>query len=199
MTYVGDIKYSVDIYGDAYTGTGASSGPNAIAKNYSNIIDILPFVTLENKRRRVTEVGQYSFYGCTNATGVKIPTTVIAIRKYAFSSLVLDEIILPGSIVQIDTLGIDNCQNTKLIIFCGKKSAEMSKDISPPLSVYYTVPVQVPLDYIGTTFCKKEAQKTDLRNKCKFINYNANVLCSARRCRSCSISSIFAYSIIGLC
>ena len=196
---IGDIIYTAITNDEATTGTGSSSGPNALPRDYSGVIDILPFVNIDDKKYRVTEIGRYSFFGCSAATGVKIPSTVIVIKTYAFSSMKLDEIILPGSIMQIDYLGIDECQNTKLIIFCGKKSAELSSDVSAPISTYYTVPVKVPLDYIGTTFCKKNAEKVDLSDKCKFKNYNTNnALCTIIRCRKSSYNSLFAYVLIEL-
>jgi hypothetical protein len=184
---VGEILYTTYEYGEAMTGTGASSGPNAASKDFSGVIDILPFVTLNNKRYKVTEIGAYSFYGCSSATGVKIPPTIILIRARAFSSMNLDEIVLPGSIIQIETLGIDSCQNTRLITFCGTKTAEFSSTVEPRLSLEYKIPVNVPLNYYGTTFCGKNVNKIDLTNKCMFketvysTNHAACTVCRHRR------------------
>ena len=98
---IGEIIYTVNTNGEAYTGTGEATGPNALSASFSGVIDILPFVNIGDQRYRVTEIGKYSFFGCSAATGVKIPSTIIVIRTYAFSSMNLDEIILPESILQI--------------------------------------------------------------------------------------------------
>ena len=119
---VDKILYTLLDNGEATTGDRSTIHANALYKSYEGVIDIRPSVVIDGKNIWVTEIGQYSFYGCSKAKGLRIPSTIRIINQWAISSFVLDELIVPASVLYMGLYALDNCQKVKLIVYCGYKT-----------------------------------------------------------------------------
>ena len=60
-------------------------------------------------------IGQYAFIGCTNLTGVNIPTTVTLIEKYAFDGSGLTSVNIPATVTEIGNHTFAGCSGLKTL------------------------------------------------------------------------------------
>ena len=65
----------------------------------------------------ITEIGDWSFYGCTNATSVTLPASLARLGRSAFENCKsLTEISLPNSLITIDMYAFADCRMLKSIV-----------------------------------------------------------------------------------
>ena len=70
------------------TGNNGNSGPNAVSSEYGPSLNIPTYVIRgDNQKYLVAEIGSFSFYSCQKITSAYIPSSVRAIRRYAFSMM----------------------------------------------------------------------------------------------------------------
>lgn len=100
---------------DSNTGTLTINGTGEIT-NYSNGTDVAPWKSYSYSIKSIaisegiTSIGQFAFYGCTNATSLSIPTTVSIINQSAFSSCsALKEVKFPDGLKYIGSNAFAGC------------------------------------------------------------------------------------------
>ena len=119
QTY-GSFKYTVS--GDAvtitkYTGTGGSvSIPSSINGVYVKKIGKRAFyntnITYVSIPYRVTEIGNYAFFGCTRLGNFTLPFNLTKIGKDAFGNCTsLSTLTIPSDVTKIDERAFANCTN----------------------------------------------------------------------------------------
>ena len=108
--------------------------------NYSSAVVIPESVTYNGKTYRVTSIGSYAFYNCSDLTSVTIPNSVTSIRYAAFSGCSgltsvtigdsvtsigweafrycsgLTSVTIPGSVTSIGNYAFSNCSGLTSIV-----------------------------------------------------------------------------------
>lgn len=83
---------------------------------YSGTVVIPEEVTFMNRTRKVTSIGDYAFYNCSNLSSVTIPSSVSSIGEIAFyncTSLSMTKI--PDNIINIGKEAFEGCEKLKSI------------------------------------------------------------------------------------
>ena len=91
-------EVNVNCYRVDYQGTSAQ-----YFSNYSGSIIIPETVTYNGTTYRVTGIGTYAFYKCTNLISVEIPNSVTSIEAYAFAGCTsLTSVEIPYSVTRVN-------------------------------------------------------------------------------------------------
>lgn len=104
--------------GILYTITGEATVKVAEGNDASGDIEIPASITSENKTYAVTELDKNAFIGCTELTGITLPSGLTRIGANAFSMCYsLQEIDLPDSVTHISDNAFANCISLSKVIF----------------------------------------------------------------------------------
>lgn len=76
---------------------------------YSGNVNIPPIVVWNGTLYQVTEIADYTFYGCPEVTDVTLPTSITAIGAYAFAGTGLTTFITPDFMTAIPTGLFSDC------------------------------------------------------------------------------------------
>lgn len=97
------------------------------SEGYSGVVAIPNRVTYKNKILKVTSVGRFAFYGCTNLTSVTIPHGVTYIYESAFSRCPrLISLTIPNTVTEIGNYAFSHCSSlTSVAIPNGVTKIEM--------------------------------------------------------------------------
>ena len=88
--------------------------------NYSSAVVIPESVTYNGKTYRVTSIGSYAFYNCSDLTSVTIPNSVTSIRYAAFSGCSgLTSVTIPNSVTSIGYDAFSGCSGLTSVTIPG--------------------------------------------------------------------------------
>ena len=116
FTNIVEMPYNFIVDGIYYKITGSNTVEVTCNENgynsYSGSVNIPSSVTYNDIIYRVTSIGQFAFYYCTELRSVNIPTSVTAIGRRAFSECnILECITIPSSVTTIGSGALGFCQN----------------------------------------------------------------------------------------
>ena len=165
-TVVNKVIYSRIDNVTARTGTGEvnHNNPTAIDRNAVGRIIIEPYVIINSNTLTVTEIGMFSFVYCSNITEILLPQTIKFLGRSCFNSMMsLKSIIIPSSVEVIDIYFLNGVRSTLAnITFCGLTQPKLltTSGVEIYIASEYNIPINVPINYQGDTFLKKNVVKT---------------------------------------
>ena len=155
-TVVNKVIYSRIDNVTARTGTGEvdHENPTALDKNVAGRIIIEPYVVIN---------GNTLIY-CSNITEIFLPQTIKFLGRSCFNSMMsLKSIIIPSSVEVIDIYFLNGVRSTLAnITFCGLTQPKLltTSGVEIYIASEYNIPINVPINYQGDTFLKKNVVKT---------------------------------------
>ncbi len=107
----GGIYYNL-LGGDSVAVTFQGDNPWNTSAKYADSVAIPATVEYDDTTYRVTNIGEYAFYYCSNLTAITIPNSVTTIGRYAFDDCSsLTAITIPNSVTKIDYYAFSYCSN----------------------------------------------------------------------------------------
>ena len=173
-------------------GLGVSPYTSAVARSYTNDINIPSYITYNSKQYKVKRVGAHAFYCCSSIKTITIPPTITSFEWSCFngmsslaniiihgenkmkfiscdilSSTAIKEFFIPSSVNSMDENALHNAKNIK-ISYCGKNKINNFKLDNTPALIY------VSRDYPYSSFGGIPVEKSLYCeiHKCKTLNIN---------------------------
>ena len=115
----GDYTIKIHVVSGNFAFYGGSSTYLLLRKDESSAATNRIYATCVQKIRvgsGITNIGDYAFYLCTNATAITLPNTITSISQYAFDACYsLKSIIIPSGVAGLGNRAFDSCRSMRLV------------------------------------------------------------------------------------
>lgn len=98
---------------------------SSVGGTYSGVIDIPSEVDYEGSLYSVTEIGEKTFYKCTNLSSVNIPESVTTIKYNSFGYCKLNELTIPGTVILLEYDPMNFAEIGTLTLAAGKSNLKI--------------------------------------------------------------------------